>query len=276
MRKLLQSLLILLFTAALAHGQESIVSFGEGVSGKLLVPDVEKVDRAVLLLHGWNGSMDEVGDLFADQARALAERGIASLRFDFTGEGERENFVVTSTLASRVGESEAAYEFLKQQVPQARYGVLGFSLGGLTAMAVAGAHPDWFASMVLWSAAEEMRLSGDAAYNEVIRQALDEGRAVYRTWSDITVTREFVLSFVGVNTRSQLSAYPGALLAIRGDKDYLARHDPQWLELAPTQDKAFYLIGGADHIFNVLETPKSSYGARAISATTAWFDRTLD
>ena len=255
---------------------ETPVSINSDVMGKLALPAGSPPHQAVLLLHGWNGSMDEVGNLFADLAQALADRGIASLRFDFSGEGERVDYVVTSTLESRIAESKAAFAALRNAVADARYGVVGFSLGGLTAMEVVGEHPNWFQSMVLWSAAQEMNMPGDAAYREAFRTAIEEGQGVYQTWAKITLTRPFLLSFIGVNAGRHLATYPGALLSIRGDGDYLPSHDRAWLQSAPTRDKSFLLIGGADHIFNVLDQPRPNYGARVVRATADWFQRTLN
>ena len=67
-----------------------------GVKGILETP-AGPTQRAVLLLHGWNADMDEVGNLYADLAGKLAKRGIASFRFSFSGEGARTGYVVTST-----------------------------------------------------------------------------------------------------------------------------------------------------------------------------------
>ena len=268
--------LLVLMAAATVRGGESPVIIEPGVAGKRSLPAAGKPRQAVLLLHGWNGSMDEVGNLYADLAEALQARGIASLRFDFSGEGERVGFVVTSTLDSRISESKAAFEHLREKVPDASYGVVGFSLGGLTAMMVAGEEPSWFKSMVLWSAAQEMRMAGDAGYNRAVRQAITEGRGTFTSYAEITLTREFLLSFLGVNARARLAAYPGALLAIRGDNDFLATYDPEWLQLVPTREKAFLMIGGADHIFNVLDKPRPAYGERVIEATADWLARTLD
>lgn len=245
-----------------------------GVKGILETP-AGPTQRAVLLLHGWNADMDEVGNLYADLAGQLAERGIASFRISFSGEGARTEYVVSSTFDSRIGEAVAALKFMKEKFPKASLGVQGYSLGGLTAMGLVGRYPDTFKTMVLWAAAAEMRIHGDPAYDAAARKAMKEGRAVYKDWTDITLTREFISGFVGVNVESNLALYTGALLTIRGDQDFLPRRDPDWLKLAPTQDKAFILMGGADHIFHVLDDSKPGYSERLLQSTTNWFDRTL-
>ena len=245
-----------------------------GVEGILRTP-AGPIKGSVLLLHGWNADMNEVGNLYADLAGQLAERGVASFRISFSGEGARTGYVVSSTFDSRVGEAEAALQFMKEKFPQVSLGVQGYSLGGLTAMGLVGLYPDTFKTMVLWAAAAEMRINGDAAYDAAVRKAMKHGRAVYKDWTDITLTREFISGFVGVNVENNLALYTGALLTIRGDQDFLPGLDPAWLKLAPTDDKSFILMGGADHIFHVLDPEKPGYSERLLQSTTNWFDRTL-
>lgn len=254
--------------------QEANFLFSD-IEGKLVTPDGrDEVTRAVLILHGWNDHMDGVGDLQADLAHELAGVGIASLRINFRGEGARNNNVITSTFQSRMEDAAAGYRFLEARFPAADYGIQGWSLGGLIAMSLAGRHPARFASMALWSSAETMGRNEDQAYLEAARLAMENGRAVYQAFVDITLTREFLASYMGVNTRNDLAAFRGSFLTIRGDKDYLPSHDRAWLELLATEDKSFLLIGGADHIFNVL-TSGSRHRERVIAATRAWFLRTL-
>ena len=42
----------------------------------------------VVMVHGWSGVLDEVGDLYARQASQLADRGISSIRMQIQGEGD--------------------------------------------------------------------------------------------------------------------------------------------------------------------------------------------
>lgn len=253
---------------------ETEVQINESLTGKLVVPEGPH-NRAVLLLHGWHGGADEVGNYYVNLASILAERGIASLRFSFSGEGREENYVSTVTYESRTGEASAAYRYLRGRYPDAAIGVNGFSLGGLTAIAIAADNPDWFASMVLWSAASNMNMADDPYAKDAWREAIETGTGSYQSWTELTLTREFIVGFSGVEVTPRLADYPGALLTIRGTEDFLPSQDQHWLQLAPTKDKSFLLIGGADHIFNVLEEPQPHYSSQVLKATVDWFDRTL-
>ena len=267
-------LALFLTLSSTPQAETTAVELQVGVEGILETP-VGVTKKVVLLLHGWNADMNEVGNLYADLALQLADRDIASFRISFSGEGSRTGYVVSSTFDSRVGEAEAALQYVKEKFPKASLGVQGYSLGGLTAMGLVGRYPDSFETMVLWAAAAQMRITGDALYDAAAREAMKEGSAVYKSWTDITLTREFISGFVGVNVESNLARYTGALLTIRGDQDFLPRRDVGWLKLAPTDDKAFILMGGADHLFHVLDETKPSYSESLLSSTVNWFDRTL-
>ncbi|MEE4299796.1 MAG: alpha/beta fold hydrolase [Pseudomonadales bacterium] len=269
--------LVLCASLVLCAGAEEIdLDVAPGVPGRLLLPDDVPPRAAVLLLHGWCSQMDEVGGLYRDLAAGLAARGIASLRFDFSGEGPNADYVVTSTYERRVAEAEAARALLRERVPDVPLGVNGFSLGGLVAMSLMGRHPDWFDVAVLWSSAARMDFtSGDPALVGAARAALRDGRAVYRTWTDITLTREFLVSYLGVDASVGLVAYPGSLLAIRGTADYLPALDAQWIAATPGEDDAVILIDGADHVFGVLEAPRPAHGERVLEHTISWFDGRL-
>jgi alpha-beta hydrolase superfamily lysophospholipase len=137
----------------MADIRETSVQVAEGVKGNFVLPgkDVEAADRVVLLYHGWTGKMDEVGDLYKRLAHQLGEAGIASLRIDFRGEGERNGHRLTSTFATRIADGEAALAFVQKELPKAKVGIVGFSLGGATALAVTGRNATKITSLVLWS-----------------------------------------------------------------------------------------------------------------------------
>ncbi len=81
-------------------------------------------------------------DLKAERriSRALAERGIAVLRFDFTGLGESGGEFAASNFTSNLADLEAAATFLAREY-EAPELLVGHSLGGAAVLAVAGRIP---------------------------------------------------------------------------------------------------------------------------------------
>jgi dienelactone hydrolase len=235
--------------------------------------------RVVLLYHSFADDRDGPGNLLKRVAQALAARGVASLRVNFRGEGDKARTRIESTLHTRVADAEAAWTFAATQrgVDVSRTGALGWSLGATTTIETAGKNPAWFRSVAVWSSPsgdqEREMLSRDVA-----KRALRDGEATRHdpAWKSVTTTRAFYESFRGVNLDRSLQKYPGAFFSVRGSEDHLAQYERQFMKSrvqssAPAES---LLISGANHVFDVF-APEKGHAERAVDATVAWFLRTL-
>ena len=236
----------------------------------------------VVMVHGWSGVLDEVGDLYARQASQLADRGISSIRMQIQGEGDAlgQGRPMDSTFASRVADSLAGYRWVRQHQPEAVIGLLGFSYGGPTVMRLTTLPEVNAVSMVLWSSAVNPLdiLRGDARASG-IKAALKKGVGTWNAWMPIEVTRRHVLGMLGEPILSEFGVYTGALLTLRGSEDYLPQADQAILDASGASIGTSVVIQGADHIFNVVAPDQKladqHYAIRVLDATTDWFAETL-
>src|SRR5690242_9112874 len=70
---------------------------------------------AVVFFHGFTGNRMESHWMFVRCSRALAEAGVASLRFDFYGSGESDGEFRQMTLTGEIADGRAAVAFLRKQ-----------------------------------------------------------------------------------------------------------------------------------------------------------------
>jgi len=215
------------------------------------------------------------GDLTKHFAEDLARHGIASLRINFRGEGDRKRTVIESTILTRIEDTESAYAFALKRpgVQAAHVGVVGWSLGS------ARRSRRW-AAPVLVSLGNRLVEPG-GGHGEVRDD--DAGCAAGREgggdhpgrgWKKVTTYRSFYESFKGLDLDRSLSKYPGAFLSIHGSLDFLPDPGQELMKAAGGQPAEAVTIGGADHIFKVFDGPKG-YADRLMEISLDWFTRTL-
>jgi pimeloyl-ACP methyl ester carboxylesterase len=112
--------------------------YGESLAGVEDRPEVALGQYpAAVFVHGFSGDKDE-GGMFVSFAEALTAHGLLVYRFDLSGCGESQGRYADTTLTKLAEDVRAALDFVKRQpiVDAARLGLLGFSLGATTALAL--------------------------------------------------------------------------------------------------------------------------------------------
>jgi alpha-beta hydrolase superfamily lysophospholipase len=111
---------------------------GDDVVGVLHLPPSGPAP-CVVACHGMGASKDS--DKYLLLGRDFPEAGLALARFDFRGSGESGGLYRNATIASRIADVEAVLEHLAGHPSlDARFGLLGSSLGGFAALWVASRH----------------------------------------------------------------------------------------------------------------------------------------
>lgn len=231
-----RTLVLLLLAAPAVAGEEivTVPSAGGDIVGTLNVPEGAPAP-AVLLLHGFTGSRDELKTdavpegIFARTAARLAEAGYASLRIDFRGSGESladiESYAGT-TYEGQVADAIAALDWLaaSDRVAGDDLFVIGWSQGGLVATAAAG-RTDLPDAVALWAAVADPKgtfgaLFGEEALARGMAAAAAEPVTVALPWgAEVALNGAY---FDGVETFSptaEIAGYGGPLLVAQGTLD---------------------------------------------------------
>ncbi len=270
--------LALCLLATGAYAGETVLTLDNGVAATLNLPDGATNAPAVLMLHGFGSSRDEVGNMYKREAEALAAKGVASLRIDFRGFGKSDGDTGATTVDGQLEDAENALAYLKtvKGVDPAKLGVLGFSLGGGIAILTASKHPDEVKSLVTWSSVGDFHKDmlggiGQEAFDTANAKGvvgLDLG------WRTIVLKKEFFASLDKFALDQAIASYPGAYLAIAGSEDFSAAYTDKYVAAAKGSPKEASIMKGEDHIYHSLGDDQA--GADAVIGKTAeWFAKTL-
>jgi len=262
----------------IAEAGETSLTLDGGISATLYIPDQSGPVPAVLMLHGFASSKDEVGNMYAHTAKALAEKGIASLRIDFAGFGRSEGDPGNTTIDGELDNAKAALDALKKTdgIDPKRIGVLGFSLGGGIATLLAADDSSNIKSMVTWSSVGDFQ---NDFVSELGQKAFDRAKedgivGLDLGWRTIALKQAFFDSLAKYKIDDAIASYAGAYLTIAGSKDFSAGYTDRFVGLSKSQTKDAFIVQDADHIYNVLDKDQTNANA-VITKTAEWFASTL-
>jgi len=215
----------------------------------------ESKSKVVIFAHGYTGTKCESGRLFVQAARALAEKGISVLRFDFWGSGESDGSFDAVSPNTEIADLHAVIAWAHRKGFK-EIGVLGLSLGGAVSICTV-AENRHVKTLVTWSAVP--KLNG---------------------WTKGVVTpsgkikKDPIIGGPGLSLDHPKVDVPEAYLSLRipklqiqGDNDLpgfregFSTYFPQ--AAAP---KKHVVIPGADHVFTTW-----AHRRKVIRLTVAWF-----
>jgi putative redox protein len=234
---------------------------GESLSGLLTMPDTLAPHAYALFAHCFTCTKNFTAT--RNIAAALADEGVATLIFDFTGLGGSDGDFADSNFSTNVSDLVAAADFLAQE-HEAPTLLVGHSLGG-TAVLKAAAHipsAKAVATLASPSHARHVEHLVSSKKDEIENQGEAE---VLLAGRPFTIRRQFL-----EDVRSQPILEDVANLR----KAYLVMHAPldATVEMSNATDlfvaakhpKSFVSLDDADHLLS--NTTHSRYAGRVIAA----------
>lgn len=234
---------------------------GQRLAAKLERPEGEPA-AWVLCAHGFTGTKDQIA--VARLARALARRGAAAVRFDFTGLGESEGDFSETNFTTNVEDLLAAAAHMRAAL-KAPLVLLGHSFGGAAALAAAGRVPEARAVAAVNAPSSTAHLAGKLPEGILARGAA-KVRVVGR---DFEIRRQFLEDLARHDIEGYAARLDKTLLVLHSLQDDVvpAVHGLRLFEAA-RGPRAFTALEGADHFLT--DRRDAEYAAEVLAA---WIHR---
>jgi len=245
---------------------EFLGSDGQRLSARIHLPAVDPVACAVFA-HCFTCSKDSRA---AKQiAAALAEKGIATLRFDFTGLGESEGEFDGTTFSHNVDDIISAANALRDT-----YGapalLVGHSLGGTAVLAAAGRIVEVVGVATIGAPLEPTHVA--RLFGGSLQDITTQGQAeVDLGGRRFTIRQSFIDDLREHCNAEQIGNLKKALLVFHSPQDNVVGIDnARQIYQAARHPKSFVSLDGADHLLG--RPSDSRYVADVLAA---WASRYL-
>jgi len=203
-------------------------------------------------------------------AAALAAKGIAVLRFDFTGLGSSEGDFANSTFSSNVADLVRAADHLRETRKGAAL-LIGHSLGGAAVLAAAGQIPDATAVVTIAAPSDPAHVTG--LFKDRIEDIRRAGEVeVSLAGRPFRIKREFLDDIAEHGLMAHVANLHKALLVMHSPTDDTVGIDNATrIFVDAKHPKSFVSLADADHLLN--QRRDSAYVADVIAA---WAERYID
>jgi uncharacterized OsmC-like protein/fermentation-respiration switch protein FrsA (DUF1100 family) len=203
-------------------------------------------------------------------ATALAAKGIAVLRFDFTGIGSSEGDFANSTFSSNVADLVRAAAHLRE-TGKAPTLLIGHSLGGAAILAAAGQIAEAKAVVTIAAPSDPAHVTG--LFKEQIEDIRKQGKVeVSLAGRPFTITREFLDDIAEHGLMARVTTMRKAILVMHAPTDDTVSIDNATrIFLSAKHPKSFVSLAGADHLLS--QRRDSDYVADVIAA---WASRYIE
>lgn len=201
---------------------------------------------------------------------ALAQRGIACLRFDFTGLGKSEGAFADSHFAANIADLIAAARHLEATIGAPAI-LIGHSLGGAAVIAAAEHIPSVKAVVTIGAPFDPQHVLHQ--FGPGLERIEAEGRGEIAIGGrPFTIGADFVAAVRGQDQAGRLARLKRALLVMHAPTDpVVGIENAGQIFAAAKHPKSFISLDGADHLLTGAE-----HAAYAAALIAAWVEPFLE
>lgn len=221
-------------------------ALGDQLAARLDMP-LGKPRAFALFAHCFTCSKDIFAALRI--STQLAERGIAVLRFDFTGLGHSDGEFANTNFSSNVGDLVAAANWLSETHEPPSI-LIGHSLGGAAVLAAAGSLPEVKAIATIGAPFDPAHVSDN--FSHAVEEITEKGEAeVSLGGRPFVIKKQFLDDIASQNQKQRIANLRKALLVFHAPGDKIVGiENAAEIYSAAKHPKSFVTLDDADHLLS--------------------------
>lgn len=208
----------------------------------------------IVMFHGYTGHKTEHNGHFRTLTRMLDPLGIATLRLDFSGNGESDGEFLDFTFDTLVSDAQVMVDFALNYEGVKKVDLLGFSMGGAVAGMMASRYLDKINKVVLWSPAGNIISLIKNRYENYPKDENENGIN-----SCYSLSKAMYESLNNYDVFSGLENYKGKVFIIQGNKDLSVPYMIAMKYAVSFPDAFVHLVDGSGHGYDKLEHMQELY-----------------
>lgn len=241
---------------------------GEQLAARLEMPVDKRIYAYALFAHCFTCSKNLMA--VTHISRALTARGIAVLRFDFTGLGESEGDFEDTNFSSNVSDLIAAANYLEEHYQQAQI-IIGHSLGGAAVLMAAAQLKYIKAIATIGAPADPTHVTH--LFQNSIEKIESTGKAeVSLGGRPFTIKKQFVNDLAEYEKSGVIKELRRPLLIMHSPQDDVVDiKNAEKIYVSAMHPKSYVSLDGADHLLT--NKGDAAYVGQVIAA---WASRYVD
>lgn len=237
---------------------------GEQLSAKLELPTDRRVRAYAIFAHCFTCSKNLIA--VTHISRGLTSKGIAVLRFDFTGLGESEGEFEDTNFSSNVQDLIVAAEYLEENYGPAKM-LVGHSLGGAAVLMAAAKLKNIEAITTIGAPSDPVHVKH--LFQESIDEIKEKGEATVSLGGrPFTIKKQFVDDLAEYEKSDVIKTLKKPLLIMHSPQDDTVDvSNAEKIYTSAMHPKSFISLDGADHLLSNSED--AQYAGEVIAAWAA-------
>ncbi|PWL30674.1 bifunctional alpha/beta hydrolase/OsmC family protein [uncultured Roseivirga sp.] len=237
---------------------------GEQLSAKLELPTDRRVRAYAIFAHCFTCSKNLIA--VTHISRGLTSKGIAVLRFDFTGLGESEGEFEDTNFSSNVQDLIVAAEYLEENYGPAKM-LVGHSLGGAAVLMAAAKLKNIEAVTTIGAPSDPVHVKH--LFQESIDEIKEQGEATVSLGGrPFTIKKQFVDDLAEYEKSDVIKTLKKPLLIMHSPQDDTVDvSNAEKIYTSAMHPKSFISLDGADHLLSKSED--AQYAGEVIAAWAA-------